>query len=102
MNETPADKKPSQPLPPKQPDGLVRIKCKHIYFGDAFDLAFGSSSSQISNVACYQVGENRTGFEADFLPAWQMFEIWQMSGAWERVGESQFVTASYIRRWLKA
>jgi len=95
-NETPADKKPR--------DQLTRIKVKHLYFpaSEHMDLAFGSSSSQISNLACYQEVAGRQYFACDWIPAWHMFEVQLMSGDHKPSGEPQYIMPHQVKRWVRA
>lgn len=96
MNETPGDKKLA-PTPPLE--RLTRIRCAHLYFAENIDLAYGSSSSQISNLKCGKGEDGRPYYECDFIPAWQSFEIYFVRG--EQI-DSQMIPACHIRRWVKA
>lgn len=100
MNETASDKKPAAPQP-KSGDGLTRIRIKHLYFHDAFDLAYGSSSSQISNVSGGPQAENRAYYDLEFIPAWQHIEIVACSADGAFVS-SQMVPIHQVKRWVRA
>lgn len=99
MNETASDKKPA-PQQPKPSDGLTRIRIKHLYFHDTFDLAYGSSSSQLSNIACGQQAPGRPYYDADFLPGWQHVEIFDCTADGSIKG-SQMVPIRHVKRWVK-
>ncbi len=81
---------------------LTRIPVKHIYFAETIDHS-GGWESQISNAACFRPGQAGTlqrYFVADFIPAWQQFEVSVVRGQ-DSEPITELLPAAHVRRWKR-
>lgn len=83
---------------------LTRIPVAHLYYADTIDHSAGWES-QMSNSACFRPGKVPEGtnryFVADFIPAWQQFEVSAVRGP-GAVPVTEYLPVAHIRRWKRA
>ena len=81
----------------KRKDNLTRVQARQLWFTENIDLP---GAQQVSNIKCWREGEQSRYFLADWIPAWQSFEVsYYESSALNKV---QIVPACHVRRWERA
>lgn len=82
---------------------LTRIPVAHLYFAENIDHS-GSWEHQFSNAACFRPCKNPETrpryYVADFIPAWQMFEVSAVSGP-DATPATELLPVAHVRRWKR-
>jgi hypothetical protein len=86
-------------------DKLTRVPVAHLFFTENIDHSAGWES-QFSNARCFRVGQGPQNspsryYVADYIPAWQAFELTAVKGP-DSEPVTELVPAAHVRRWIVA
>lgn len=82
---------------------LTRIPVKHLYYAENIDHS-GSWEHQFSNSECFRPNGAPNGktryYVADFVPAWQHFELTVVLGP-NTEPITELIPVAFVRRWKR-